>query len=202
MANMSMMRLAFFAAYGLLPLWASIAIVFIGAHQAYVSGNYWAVAPWLIIMGVLACGVTLTISSVTLVTYDRTDGDHLLKLKRSVRVFAFLHLAVAAVAGFIWIRETQRERDFKKEELKAIEYVKKHKDIASVAGDNFKAKLSSKEFTSSGEPRQYDIFFSGSTQAYAIVNVSRSDGKAHFSLACITHRYRGQRDPSKDACNQ
>jgi len=54
--------------FGLLPLWIAIAIVLGGS-----GSNWWAAAPWLIVLSIPLCGVSLAI--VALVSWlTRRDG--------------------------------------------------------------------------------------------------------------------------------
>lgn len=48
---------------GLLPLWASIIVLIAGS---YVSGSpdYWTVAPWIVVLAIPACAVTLGLVEV------------------------------------------------------------------------------------------------------------------------------------------
>lgn len=48
-----------FLSVGLLPLWISIILVVIGGHQAKNTTDYWNVAPWLIMVSIPVCGITL-----------------------------------------------------------------------------------------------------------------------------------------------
>jgi hypothetical protein len=47
--------------FGLLPLWAAIAVVIVGSFTTS-SYEYWAVAPWLIVAAIPACIVTLPLA--------------------------------------------------------------------------------------------------------------------------------------------
>jgi hypothetical protein len=48
---------------GLLPLWISIIVLIAGS---YVSGSrdYWTVAPWIVVLAIPACAVTLGLVEV------------------------------------------------------------------------------------------------------------------------------------------
>ena len=49
---------------GLSPLWAAI-IVLIAGSYIYPSPAYWNVAPWIVVVAIPACAVTLALLEVT-----------------------------------------------------------------------------------------------------------------------------------------
>ena len=194
-------KLAFFGGFGFLPLWASVAAVYLGSIQSHVSPEYWTVAPWLVIAAVPYCSITFGIASATLIVHKRTVGDESRKFKLSVLTFLSLCAAAIIAAALLWKQHKSHERDLKNEELMAMEFVKNQKSVALAVGDDFRVSIVSTKI-SHGTPLQYDISVSGKKQMYALVNVSHASESTNFSLACLTPLYIGQRDPFKDPCNQ
>ena len=94
----------------------------------------------------------------------------------------------------------QAQRD---ERPLVLEFVRNHKEvirelgaIKSVYPDTFRIRP--------GEllPSRYEFSVNGDKKATAIVDVARDAGKAEFSLACLSHTPRGQRQAGKDPCKQ
>jgi hypothetical protein len=200
-ASSDLKKLAFLGGFGFLPLWAAVVAMYLGSIQPHASSQYWTVAPWLAIAAVPYCGITLGIAFATLVVHKRTAGDESRKFKLSVLTFFSLCAAAVIAAALLWMEHKSQERDLKNEDIKAMEFVKNQKAAALAVGGDFRVSIVSTKI-SQGIPIQYDISVSGKKQMYAIVNASHASGSTNFSLACLTPLYIGQRDPSKDPCNQ
>jgi len=83
-----------------------------------------------------------------------------------------------------------------------IEFVKANADVIKEVG-SIKGVGRESYVRKSGEvvPSRYIASVGGDRSVYAVIDVSRS-GDVAFSLACLTHRSLGQRDPFKDICAQ
>ena len=106
-------------------------------------------------------------------------------------------LAVPVMTALVKFGQEGQE----KEKAAAVAFVKEQKAVADVVGDTFRADVVSVKLVKN-TPIEYDVSVVGQKTAYAIVRVSRSSGRTHFVLACVTPLYMGQRDPFKDACAQ
>lgn len=89
-----------------------------------------------------------------------------------------------------------------KEWLLVIEFVERNTDVIREVGP-IKGVGRESYIRKSGEivPSRYIASVGGDRSVYAVIDVSRS-GEVAFSLACLTHRSLGQRDPFKDICKQ
>jgi H+/Cl- antiporter ClcA len=47
--------------FGLFPIWAALALIYLGAHDGYVSSDYGSTAPWLLVFAIPCCFVTLPV---------------------------------------------------------------------------------------------------------------------------------------------
>src|SRR5688572_7525497 len=86
---------------GLLPLWASIAVMLVGSIGRSNS-EYWAAAPWLVIAATPFCAVSMAIAVITHAVYRATEGGQNRKLARAAAASAFMLAIVAAGAGILW----------------------------------------------------------------------------------------------------
>lgn len=120
---MRALRLALlFGGFGLLPLWASVIFVYAGSLQSR-SSEYWNVAPWLIVMAIPFCVITLVIAGVTYAVYVSNKGSASQKLTRAAGAFALLWVVVLAGAGFIWNRHRANQADIAAEKAAAKQFV-------------------------------------------------------------------------------
>jgi hypothetical protein len=88
----------FLIGYGLLPFWASSVFVFIGG--IYSNGDWWGVAPWLIIFSIPICGGTLFIAGAIIKVHANADGDPF--RKKAVATIWFLALN-ALLVGLLYL---------------------------------------------------------------------------------------------------
>ena len=94
--------IAWFLIVGLLPFWASIVIVILGNNG---RSDYWAAAPWLVLLSIPFCAITLIVAGVTYAVYVATDGGWSRKIKSAAGCFAALSaLAIVGVAVFWHLR--------------------------------------------------------------------------------------------------
>lgn len=84
----------------------------------------------------------------------------------------------------------------------AIDFVRHNETIIKEVGSISNAYLVGAELKKNGSVNYYDIGVDGTKTIYAIVEVSETNGKSGFSLACTTNLYTGQRDPYKHPCEQ
>lgn len=195
-----MKRAAFVAVVGLLPLWAAILLV---GFLAVIDSSTLVASPWLIIVAVPACAVSLLLVFATLAVHFRVQGDASRRFKVSSAVFA-AGVAAIVFATLLFLHQRQtRENDVKREAQMASKFVAEHQAVRLAVGDTPKVNFSSStSWSKDPMPFKYDFSVIGSKTVYAIVTVDRSGGTARFSLACITHLSLERRDMLKDPCAQ
>jgi len=193
-----MTRTAFVVLVGLLPLWVAILVV---GYLAVGDSSTLVVTPWLIIVAVPACAVSLLLVFATLAVHSRVKGDESRRFKVSLAVFAAGVATIVATALFFLHQRQTLENDVKRETQMASKFVAEHQAVRLAVGDAPKVNLSSSTISRDGPmPVKYDFSVIGSKTVYAIVAVDRSGGVARFSMACITPLSLGQREAFKDAC--
>lgn len=195
-----MTRTAFVSLVGLLPLWVAILVV---AYLAVGDSSTLVVTPWLVIVAVPACAVSLLLVFVTLAVHSRVKGDESRKFKVSLAVFT-VGVAAIAITTLLFLHQRRTlENDVKRETQMVSKFVADHQAVRLAVGDAPKVNLSSSTTSRDGPmPGKYDFSVVGSKTVYAIVTVDRTGGVAKFSLACITPLSLGQREAFKDACAQ
>lgn len=77
------LRLALlFGGLGLLPLWAAVIVVYAVSLQSR-SSEYWNVAPWLIVIAIPFCAVTLVLVGLIYAVYVASKASNSQKLTRA-----------------------------------------------------------------------------------------------------------------------
>jgi hypothetical protein len=69
------MRILLFLVYGFMPLWVSIAYVIAGAVRHPGGHDYWATAPWIVIIFAPFSLVTIGFAAFILHMYAKSEGD-------------------------------------------------------------------------------------------------------------------------------
>jgi hypothetical protein len=198
--------------YGLLPLWASIAILVLGGAFSH-SSEYWTAAPWIVIASVPICGATLLVSAITLVVHRRASGDEARRKAIAIKSFWGMNLVLVAIAGMWWLQSAKRTSDIESEKKRALEFVRSHETVVKRFGSGLDVSVAT--YTTSATtgplPWQFEISIDtkraqgadlNSRYVYAIVTVAESQGQRRLILDCITATSMGHRDPSKDPCRQ
>ena len=98
--------------------------------------------------------------------------------------------------------ENLNKTNVEKEEELALDFVKQNEAVMQEVGGNGTVHLVSSTMSKDGLAIYYDIGVVGTRTIYAIVEVSKKDGTSHFTLACTTPLYTGQRDSFKHPCKQ
>jgi hypothetical protein len=184
----------FILGFGLLPIWVASAIVYYGSLGASATSGYWNVAPWLIVLAIPVCAVTLAIAGVTIAVHRRTEGEPSRKWRFSTLTFAMLVVAVGAAGGAWW----NYRRELQNEWQHAVEFVRTDRTIAELVGREPRAELTWTR-RRNGTPAFYGVAASGTRTVYAVVAVSRSWVRTpEFAIACISREDIRSEDRSAD----
>jgi hypothetical protein len=179
---------AWFAIFGLLPFWASLVLVILGSTGR--SSEYWAVAPWLVIMAIPFCGITLAMAAVTYGVYVATNGDFARKLKYAGGCFVVLSAVVLGCVAIVWNRHQAKEAELKATQEAGQVLVERSELVASTAPAGFSVSLNSSNIDSdTGVAARFTYYVRGpdssSGAIMAIVDVSRSSTQPQLALTCI-----------------
>jgi len=206
-----MRKLALFVGYGLLPLWASIVIVIAGSLGSS-SSEYWAVAPWLIVVSIPLSAATLAIAAVTIAVQAGASGAQARKNATAMKVFWALNIALVAIAGLWWLQSMFSKRELESEKKMAADFVRNNDLVISRYGrDAEVVPFSTYTMGSNALPTRYEFAVSVKRQrnagsptqyGYAFVGAKGSSGQRQFALDCISTLSPGKRDPFKDPCKQ
>lgn len=170
-----MKKSAIFVGIGLLPFWLAIVFTLFVILGPSDFSKYGIAVPWLILASLPACGVTLLIASANLAHQNRD--------KAATRFFLLLILVAGVIAGALWLRHESRQRDFKQEEARAVEFVKGQGVVLLKGGGGSLPADVQVMTTHDGIPLRYQI---GIVSGYAFVKVNRSSGGSEFYLECFT----------------
>ena len=102
-----MKKAVFLLGFGLLPFW--VASIFVWRGSIGASADYWNVAPWLIVISLPACAITLGIAIVTVIVYGRTAGEPRDKFRAAAKRFGVLASICALLAGLWYLSLVKRQ---------------------------------------------------------------------------------------------
>jgi hypothetical protein len=196
----------FFLGFGLLPLWASAAYVYLESLRT-TQAEYWAAAPWLVIAAIPLCGITLAIAAITTVVFFATGGDR--SLKRAIACFSIMSLLVVVGAGIYWNWRTTREANIEAEKAAARIYVERNREVAGAIPGRIRAGLSISMPARDGLAVRYIYYvypehdLGAATAVFAVVDVSRGSGATEFRVACVVSKadFKRRTDvPGADPC--
>jgi hypothetical protein len=200
------MKLLFLLGFGSLPFWIAILVVL--AESRGHSSDYWAVAPWLVLISIPLCAVTFVMAVIALVTYDRATGSKARKLSMGFAALAAQVGLIAGVAAFFKARQMQREDDDRLREAAVLEVVRNSAEVKRAAGGIFSANVSSQSLEKDVVTR-YDVYVRtrrpaaqsgarGAIHFNVIVDVLQPPGSG-YRIACLTRLEPGQRTAT-DVC--
>ena len=197
----------FFLGFGLLPLWASAAYVYLESLRT-TQAEYGAAAPWLIIAAIPFCSITLAMAGITCAVFWATGGARSRKLTRAVACFFILSLLVLAGAGIFWKQRTTREANIEAEKAAGRIYVERSREVAGAIPGRIRAGLSESRVARDGLAVRYIYYvypehdLASASAVMAVVDVSRSSGVASFRIACVVSKadYKRRSVPGGDPC--
>ena len=96
-----------YLAFGLLPAWIALALMLLGSMHR--SPEYWAAAPWLLVLAVPMCAVTLAMAGVTHAVHARATGSASRRLRRAGSALAAMAAIVLALIALLWLRHARGE---------------------------------------------------------------------------------------------
>jgi len=195
-----MMRVLFVVVVGLAPLAVVTVLVILGARESR-SPDYWAVAPWFIVMALGACGVSTAIATITAIVHKHVEGGAGTRLFKAAAAFLLMVGALGAIVAMLGLRQSRHERDLRAEEAAAVEYARTLPEVRRAAGGPFRASAGSTR-NRDGVPIRYDIYVRrpGRVEFNVLVDVA-PDTRA-FKLACLTRLSMGYRETTRDDCHQ
>jgi hypothetical protein len=175
---------SWYAIFGLLPFWASLVVLIVGGTGG--SSAYWVAAPWMVVIAVPYCAITLAMVAVTHGVYVATGGDSARKLKFAAGCFVLLSAVVLAGIAMVW-----NHHEAEKAELKALQeagrvLVERHPLVTSTAPAGFRVSISTWQ-SRYGAPVRFIYFVDspGLPGFKVIVDVSRSSTEPQLELACM-----------------
>ncbi len=197
--------------FGFLPLWISIALLMVGSLKQSNSSDYWTVAPWMVIAGIVYCQYTLGIAVATIAVSVMVKGTPERRRKLAGATFVTLVLGAGAVLAYGKMQRDSHAADLKAEEARVFEFVKHSPTVRQAMGSEFDVRNTGTTIDRSGWPVMYDIAVSPMIKdfkvkmertQYVIVDISRTDTSPTFSVRCLTPIYSGQRQVGTDPCQR
>jgi len=195
------MRVAFLLGYGLLPLWAAVALIVLAF--AVMRSDLAGESLWALLVAVPACAVTLAITWATTRTYAEVSGSRARRLTLASGVFAAANATLVVAAASYWLAGENRTDVLRKEKSEVETFVSLNEVVRSAAGEPLRASVSLSTFVRSAPlPSRYEVSVAGAQTVYALVEVDRRVQPATFKLLCIMRRSQTQQDSQVDACSQ
>ncbi len=188
-----MFRIALVGGLGLLPLWIAIVKLVSGSYPNQPP-DYWNVAPWILLPGLVASAVTFVIAIAVSGALERGIARHAsglrIGLARSSKVAAVVSLA--ALAAWWHGQNTEAEN-----RALALQLAKSDGSISRAVGAH-PTPIISLVTIIRGE--KYDVTVHGNGTIHAIISVSKVNGKRTAKLDCIARYPANPKDPSTDPC--
>jgi hypothetical protein len=117
---------------GFAPLWVAIAVVYYGSLSASASSEYWASAPWLIIIAAPFCVLSLVVVALTTAVHARTQGSKGRRFRVAALCFVVLAPLSAALGWWPWHHNNAIKKTLSAEAEQGIDYVKQHPLLKTV----------------------------------------------------------------------
>jgi hypothetical protein len=179
------MRYAFILGFGLLPSIA--ALIYVILNSIGGPPDYWASAPWILVLSVPFSGIAMMIALATVGVYVFASGDEVRRRNVAAGVFFTLLLATALVASSFWTRHETQTRKLGVEEEDARSFVENNELVIQAVGGSVRA-VHTETLGAPNRPRAYVFAVRGAQTLYAVVQVSRISETPSFSLVCLEPR--------------
>ena len=194
---MNVLRLVlWFGFVGLLPFWVSLVYVIVVMTTSTSDGR--ADAPWLVILSVPFCVVSLAIAAVAYTIYQATNGNSFRKLIYAASCFVLLYATLLGGAGSY--RHLKKDKE-DKEEAAGRKFIATNPVVLSAVPPGFEVSL-----RSSSSARLSFTYFVRSPRepeksALAFVTATRHSGVLNFQLLCVLNqRAYHERQAGSDPC--
>ncbi len=173
--------------FGLLPFWSSIVYVNLGSPGSGHAQEYWAVAPWVIILAAPYSAITLAMAGI--ITFvDKVDAEDRSRRSRYAMVCFVLFLAIVLVAmEHVWSRNPPKAMTANQAARAAEYFVEKNSEIAMVVPGPVRAHSRGSEKIQRSYRFVLDVGTGagGDAKFKAIVETSRFFGHERFHLRCL-----------------
>jgi hypothetical protein len=196
------MRILLLIGFAGFPLWLVI-LLFLYA-QIQMSADLTFIALWALVPAIPGTIITTLITMAAVAIHSSVNGDKKRKDKIAGRFISlsFLVLAVAVATPF-WMKH-QKDNSIKIERPLIIQYAKENTQIHELVGIPINVSISSEtnpnDFHSM--PLAYEVRVEGTKVIYAIIKVNRNNVPATIFIECTTMLSSGQREASKEPCEQ
>ena len=182
----------FLLGFGLLPFWGSVAYVYRGSLSSSAPADYWAVAPWIVVVASVYCSITLLMSVVTCVVYYRTRGTRVRQLAWALGVFSTMSFVVVSVGLGYWNQYQEREANNESEKAAAVVYAEQSAELASALPGPRRVGFARPTHGRDRKAIRYEVYAypenDRAAAVHMIIDVSRSNGTPVFNVACILSR--------------
>jgi hypothetical protein len=196
-----------FAGIGLLPLWVSMGVVIAGSYKPSAGSEYWAVAPWLVILGAMYCWISLIVAAVTYIVYTRTAGSTSRRYTMATAVFVLSSALGATWAWAPWHKRRIVDSQYQQENAQGATFVQKHQLTTALLGNTVRVSLSQSTVPEDPRADRELVYFAYMPEKItdgrmAIVRLSRVNNNSVYTLRCIATQFAFQnREFQSDACH-
>lgn len=192
-------KVLLFALFALLPFWVGIALVVAGAVSGDRQGYE---AAWYFLMfSLLACPVSLLLTTVAVVAYRVTAGGPPRKTAVAAAWLALLG-ALGAFAGVQHRAQRQQAKAYNvSDEARALALVKANDAGRRAAGGTPGYRVLPIYSERGGRYVRYTVIIEGDARLYGVVRADPSTNPSRLTLACITPMT-ASRSQRSDECDQ
>jgi hypothetical protein len=197
-----MSAICLYLGFGLLPFWSSIVYVYLGSEGYGRPQEYWAVAPWVIIIAAPYSAITLAMAGIISLTYKAADGSpH--RSRYAFACFVFFLAIVLVGMEYVWSTNPPKRMSADQATRAAERFVENDSEIAKLVTGAVRADSRGHESIERAYRFVLDVSAAadGEAKFKAIVETSWFFGQESFRLRClIPARDYAKANPGDDPC--
>ncbi|MES3020620.1 MAG: hypothetical protein V4857_03440 [Pseudomonadota bacterium] len=174
-------RFLWFGGIGLLPLW--VALVLMMVKSIGQPSNYWLTAPFMVVMALPFCLISMALAALPVLVYKSTSGDPNKKMTRAVVCTLLFIALLLAGAGFLWKQKLGNKADWETDVATAQLLVESSPVVQAAAP--FRVTLYNSS-TDGDRSMEFLVSSEGSPRTLmAFVDVDRESGRPEYRLRCV-----------------
>jgi len=189
--------------FGLLPFWSSIVYVYLGSVGNARPEEYWAVAPWVIIIAAPFSAITLAMAGIiTHIFKVAGGGPH--RSRYAFACFVFFLAIVLVAMEHVWSRNPPKRMSYSQAPRAAERFVENNSEIAKLVTGPVRAHLRGHVRVERADRFVFNVSAAtdGEAKFMAIVETSWFFGQESFRLRClIPAREYAKANTGNDPCH-
>jgi hypothetical protein len=172
-----------------------------------VSSEYWATAPWLVIVAAPFCLLSLVVVAITTAVHARTQGSKGRRFRVAALCFVVLALLGSALAWWPWHHKNVIRKTLSAEAEQGIDYVKQHALVKTVWTEPIVVRVDMSTQPTDPKTAREITYYAYPVNDIAagrmvIVEATHPTDEVRFRLRCIVTQFAFQnQESSGDPCH-